>query len=77
VNIGVKLYFHLQKYSPSGESAFEMELPRGSTPANVLAGLGLPEEVPKVILVNGRPAGLHTPLSLGDSLVIFPPLEGG
>lgn len=77
MNIEVKLYFHLQRYSPSGESAFEMEFPRGSTPAHVLTVLGLPEEVPKVILVNGRPAGLDTPLSLGDRLVIFPPLEGG
>ncbi len=77
MNIEVKLYFHLRRYSPTGEGAFQVELPPGSTAARALADLGLPAEQPRVVLINGRPAGPDTPLRPGDSLVVFPPLEGG
>lgn len=54
-----------------------MEVPEGTTVAHVLALLGVPEDAPKIILVNGRARPLETVLHAKDHLVFFPPLEGG
>jgi len=43
----------------------------------VLAQLRVPPEVKKVTLVNGRHRSEDHLLRTGDTLVFFPPLEGG
>ena len=52
------------------------ELPRGTTVADVIAQLGLPDE-PRVVFVNGRHAPDDAVLTDGDRLAIFPPVAGG
>jgi sulfur carrier protein ThiS len=71
----------------SGRAAAEanseivVDLPDGTTPNEALAVLGLPATESYLTLVNEAPvppaARGDCRLMEGDSLVIFPPLEGG
>ncbi|MBU0517302.1 MAG: MoaD/ThiS family protein, partial [Proteobacteria bacterium] len=74
MKIQVKLYFNFNKYSPTGEESFEMDLQEGSTVGQTLNSLSLPLEAKKVMLINGRPAHPESILKPGDLLVIFPPV---
>ena len=56
---------------------FEVELPEGSTLADLVDYLALPREQIKVTFVNGRARRLDHPLKPGDEVGIFPPVGGG
>ena len=79
INIEVQLYFDLAQYLPAGakEKKFPMTLAEGTTVQNLLNKLGLPEEITKVIVVNGLSANNERKLQEGDVVAIFPPLAGG
>jgi molybdopterin synthase sulfur carrier subunit len=55
----------------------EVELPEGSTLADLVTYLGLPEEEVKVTFVNGRARKPDYRLAPGDEVGIFPPIGGG
>lgn len=77
--IKVQLHTILQRQTPQGSiSQVELELPEGSTLADVLAALEvkLPEEA-LLLVVNGRMADLDTRLQDGDYLNLMPALSGG
>ena len=57
--------------------SFEIELPEGSTLADLVAYLVLPREEVKVTFVNGRAQELDYLLSPGDQVGIFPAVGGG
>ena len=70
----------VQDRHPEGIRAgipFEVELPEGSTLANLVDDLALPREQVKVTFVNGRIRDLDHPLQPGDEVGIFPPVGGG
>ena len=77
MKIEVRLYAGLGAYAPGGETGSTLEVEDGTGLALVLARLGIPDRVDKVILVNGRPAGKATVLADGDTIVMFRPAEGG
>jgi len=79
ISIDVQLYFDLAQYLPAGtkEKKFPMTLAEGTTIQNLLNKLGLPEEITKVIVVNGLSANTERKLQEGDVVAIFPPLAGG
>ncbi len=77
MKIQVKLFFNLKKYSPYPDPEFELEMDEGLKLGHVLKQLGIPDDFPKVMLINGRPAKTDQALEDGDLLVIFPPVEGG
>ena len=54
-----------------------LEIAVGTTVDVVLKQLGLPEDRPKLIFINGQHANEITPLKDGDRLGIFPPVAGG
>lgn len=54
-----------------------VDVPEGATVGEVLRLLGVPEDAPKILLVNGRARSPESRLAAGDHLVFFPPLEGG
>ncbi len=55
----------------------EVELPEGSTLADLVAYLGLPGKLVKTIFVNGRAQELDYHLEPGDRVGLFPPIAGG
>ncbi len=79
MDIQVKLFATLQKYAPSPEIGvrFPLELPSGSTIADVMKHLGIPETEVKISYVNGRARADAYRLKDGDEVGIFPPIGGG
>ena len=55
----------------------ELELPQGSSIANLIKYLEIPEKTPKILLINGKPASAADKLNDGDVTVIFPMIAGG
>jgi molybdopterin converting factor small subunit len=80
MNIEVKVFYNLAEYLPP-ESLNQkncISLEEGSNIKTILEKLGIPEQMTKVILVNGiKPTSNETPLKDGDLVAIFPPLAGG
>ena len=58
-------------------SRLDVELPEGSTLADLIAHLALPTEQVRVFFVNARHQGLDYRLEPGDEVGIFPPIGGG
>ena len=56
---------------------FEVELPEGSSLADLVAYLSLPREQVKVLFVNATVQRLDDRLQSGDEVGIFPPIGGG
>ena len=55
----------------------DVELPEGSTLADLVDHLALPREKVRVIFVNGRARQLDYHLVPGDEVALFPPIGGG
>jgi molybdopterin converting factor small subunit len=79
VRIEVKLFATLASYLPpgGGVGSAVIEIPPGSTVAEVAARLGIPSAQPRIVLVNGHDAGPDHRLAAGDVVTLFPPLAGG
>ncbi len=58
-------------------SPLEVELPVGSTLADLVSYLALPREEVKITFVNRRAQALDYRLIPGDEVGIFPPIGGG
>jgi sulfur carrier protein ThiS len=79
VKVDVVLFAHLSTFQPDGHGgrhARTVDLPEGTTIADVISMIGLPDE-PRVIFVNSRHADESAALHAGDRLAIFPPVAGG
>jgi len=80
MEVTVKLFAMLNRYAPDQQKAgvpFLVTLPQGSTIADLVAHLGIPDREVKVAFVDGRArAGLYL-LAPGDEVGIFPPVGGG
>ena len=79
MEIEVKLFATLRDYLPKGSGKFSCKLELNSTDTvrDVLKKLKIPDEIPKIILVNGVHSNLDRVLKLGDVLSVFPPVAGG
>jgi len=83
VKVTVKLYAMFGQYLPADakENTTQLEVADGSTPAALVAGLGVPAEECHLVLINGvyvAPSERQTrPLQPGDTLAIWPPVAGG
>ncbi len=79
MEIEVKLFATLRDYLPKGSGQFscKVEIDSTDTVRNVLERLEIPEEMPKIILVNGVHSNLDRVLKFGDVLSVFPPVAGG
>jgi len=79
VKVDVVLFATLAKYQPDGAGGRHprtFDLAEGTTIADVIGTLGLPDE-PRVIFVNSRHADEVDALHESDRLAIFPPVAGG
>jgi sulfur carrier protein ThiS len=79
VKIEVRLFANLAAFLPphGQDGVAELEIPDGSTVADVTRRLGIPADLARVVLVNGHDAVSEARLSLRDVVTIFPPLAGG
>ena len=75
--IQVKMFAAFQQYAPDGQKEFCLELKPGATAERTVSGLGLPLDLPQVVLVNGRRVAPETVFKDGDTLTLFPLMEGG
>ena len=55
----------------------ELEMPQGSSLADLMEYLKIPEKASKILLVNGLSASVKDKLSDADVVVIFPMIAGG
>ncbi len=79
MQVKVKLFATLQRYRPdvfAGE-VFIVELPAGSTLADLVEHLEIRANEVKVMYVNGRARAEIYRLQEGDEVGIFPPVGGG
>lgn len=79
MKIEVKLFATFRNHLPQGCGPFSchVELKPGSTVQHVLEEFNLPEDIPKIILINGVHARPQDALQEGDILSVFPPVAGG
>jgi sulfur-carrier protein len=74
MRINVKLFATLQQGRRHEE---DLEIPSGTTVSGIIEDLCLPMKEIKVVLINSRHADLSSELSDGDTLVLFPLVDGG
>ena len=79
MRVQVRLFATLAVFLPphGRDGVAEFEIPDGGTVADVTDRLGIPPDLARVVLVNGRDIGSQAPLNGGDIVTIFPPLAGG
>jgi len=65
---------HLKKHS---NGACDINLQEHATVQDVLASLHIPDDIPKIILINGVQKSEIDMLHDGDTLSVFPPIAGG
>ena len=79
INLEVRLYATLRRYSPNlriGE-ALKLSLREGATLQQLYRMLNIPVKAVKVVLVNGIARDHDFILSDGDRVAIFPAVAGG
>ncbi len=78
MKVEVKLFAGFRKHIPKeAGNSFVMDVPHGSTVGDIVASLGLPVNVKKIIFVNGVHGDSKTHLKSNDRVGIFPPVAGG
>jgi sulfur carrier protein ThiS len=79
MKIEVALYATLARYLPpdAQNRKASIEVKDGATVREVMNQLGIPQDLPNILLVNGRQAPEDAILKDGETLSIFPPLAGG
>ncbi len=79
MRVEVRLFANLAAFLPphGRDGVAELEIPDGSTVADVTHRLGMPPDLARVVLVNGHDAVSEAPLAPRDVVTIFPPLAGG
>lgn len=79
MTVTIKLTGPFRKYVPAGfdYGSFEFSLAESSKVFQLLAAIDLPQDLPKIVLVNGHHAHEDTMLRDGDRVSVFAPLTGG
>jgi molybdopterin converting factor small subunit len=79
VNVTVRLFATLRDFLPQHAVGFALSVQvEAHEPVRaLLRGLGVPDDLPRFILVNGQHASEDSLLTEGDVVSVFPPLVGG
>jgi sulfur-carrier protein len=79
MEIEIKLFATLRDYLPKGSDRFtcKLEMEGRARVKDIVSKLKIPEDIPKIILVNGIHGKYDQVLKEGDVVSIFPPVAGG
>ncbi len=77
MQVTVKLYGNLKKYSPEKRASAELPAEDGATIADILARLGVPDGEVWMCALNDNVVYPSTALHAGDVLEVFEPVGGG
>jgi sulfur-carrier protein len=79
VTVEVRLFATLAQFLPPGSKAGTavLDLPEGTTIADVTQRLGIPPGLDRIVLLNGTDVEGDARLRDGDAIDVFPPLAGG
>ena len=80
MKIEIKFLTQMKKYLPDPDMAGNtrsIEIKEKTTICQMLLGLGIPVDMPKVIMLNERQGRLDDILKDGDRVSVFPPVGGG
>ena len=78
MKITVKLFAALRENLKDNlNGACEIDLQEHATVDEALAYFHIPEDIPKIILINGVQKSVPDMLHEGDTLSVFPPIAGG
>ena len=75
VKLSTTLRDHVPDYVP--ETGLLVEMPEGSTVAQLAQHLGLPPQDIKIVMVNGRQQKVSDLMRDGDRIAYFPAVGGG
>ena len=79
MTVHVKLFALLRRYhpGPNRSTPLSIALPEGSTVADLIALLNLPDDIVRAAFVNGEKLPLDTLLHEGDLVSMFSAVVGG
>jgi molybdopterin converting factor small subunit len=78
MKITLKLFATLRDHIKNHSNGVcEENLCEGTTVQEVLVSFRIPEDIPKIILINGVQKSACDVLHDGDTLSVFPPIAGG
>jgi sulfur carrier protein ThiS len=80
MKIKIKLLTQMKQYLPDSDmpgNTRSVEFKDHPTIREVFSELGIPEDIPKVILLNDRQGRLDDILKEGDAVTVVPPVGGG
>jgi sulfur carrier protein ThiS len=77
MRVNVKLYGNLKKYLPEKKETALLVVDPGTTIANLLARLGVHDNLIWMTAINDTVVGPSTVLRDGDILEVFEPVGGG
>ena len=80
MQIEIKLLTQFKQYLPDPDvdgNVRSIDISDNGTVENVFKELGIPLNVPKVIMLNDRHATIDDELKEGDRVIVFPPVGGG
>lgn len=77
IEVKVKLYGELEKYSPSQNNKFSMQLPLGIHLKELMEFLKIPAHQIMLIIKNGVKATEDDFLNDGDEIIFLPVVGGG
>jgi sulfur-carrier protein len=79
VTVTVRLFATFRDFLPQHamRAGLPMDMHEHATVQALVKALGVPNELPRIVLVNGQHASEDTLLTDGDVVSVFPPLIGG
>ena len=77
MRVTIEVMGPLRKLLPKNESAIVVELQKGSKVGDAVKAVGVPDEEPWSVSIQGQLVGVEHPLKDGDRMLVFAPIEGG
>jgi len=78
MKVKLKLFATLRKHIEENDTGTcELDLTESTSVQEVLDLMKIPNNIPKIILINGMQKRAEDALQDGDTLSVFPPIAGG